>query len=152
MTTSAAERSARLSSARVAVFFALFSVAPGLLYHYVQDHGRALAADAQGFARIALDVAPNALGALAASSAIFVMGLGLARNRSLLSVALISAAVAIGGLVAWEFAQLAIPEATFDLEDLKWTLVGGAAFLIAASGFFPLASTSAGPTPPTANN
>lgn len=141
----------RPSTARVAVFFSLFSIAPGLLYQYVQDHGRVRAADAQGLARLALDVAPNALGALAASSAILVMSLGIARKMAPPSLSLLSAAIAIGGLAAWEFAQLAIPEATFDLEDLKWTLFGGAAFLIAASAFFPPTPKAAAPAAPTAN-
>ncbi len=125
---------------RVPVFFGLFSLAPGLLYQYVQDHARQNAADAQGPLRIALDVAPNALGALAAASAIFVMGLGIAKAAGPLRVAIASAAIAIAGLAGWEVAQIAIPGATFDPEDLKWTLAGGGAFLIAAIGFFPPAS------------
>jgi len=132
----ATEASGKPSAARVAAFFALFSVAPGLLYHYVQDHGRMLGADAQGLARLALDVAPNALGALAASSAIFIMALGIASNATPARTALVSAAIGLGGLLAWEVAQIAIPAATFDLQDIAWTLVGGGAFLLAAAALF----------------
>ncbi|MFN3959583.1 MAG: hypothetical protein ACK4NP_06680 [Parvularculaceae bacterium] len=132
----ATDASGKPSTARAAAFFALFAIAPGLLYQYVQDHGRVLGADAQGLARLALDVAPNALGALAASSAIFIMAVGIARNAPPVRTALVSAAIGVSGLLAWEIAQIAIPAATFDLQDIAWTLVGGVAFLLAAVGVF----------------
>ena len=145
MLARAAPSPGRPSTARIAVFFGLFSLAPGLLYQYVQDHARESAANAHGILRLALGVAPNALGALAAASAIFVMGLGIAKAASTLRIAIASALIAIAGLAGWEVAQFAIPGATFDVEDLKWTLFGGAGFLIAASLFFPLSSRAVDP-------
>lgn len=128
--------------ARALVYFLLFSVAPGLLYQFVQDEMRPNAEALDPMLAYALGVAPNALGALSASSAMFLMGVGLAKGRRYGLVFLASLSLGLIGLWGWEALQLILPGFVFDPHDLAWTLAGSAAFAAAALAIFPEIRTS----------
>lgn len=122
---------------RLWIFFLLFSLAPGLLYQFVQDQLRSGGQGIDPWVAYLLGVAPNALGALSASSALLLMGAGLSKGRRLGRVFLFSLLLGLVGLCAWEAVQIVLPRATFDPHDLAWTLAGSAVFALAAWLMFP---------------
>ena len=132
---------ARPTQNALALFFLAFSVAPGLSYQYVQDRLRPQADES--FAALLFGIAPNLLGALSASTAIFVMLLGLMKSASVAQARNLALAAATAGLLAWEGLQLVIPGFTFDPADIAATAAGGLAFFLAAAIIFPSSGAKA---------
>ncbi|NWG70690.1 MAG: hypothetical protein HXY23_03650 [Parvularculaceae bacterium] len=122
---------------RLFVYFVLFSLAPGLLYQFVQDELRPGGAAINPTADYVFGVAPNALGALSASAALFLMVLGLDKAARLRRAFLVSLTLGLFGLFAWEAAQLVLPGFTFDPHDLAATAIGSTFFAAATLLSFP---------------
>lgn len=120
---------------RFVVYFVLFSLAPGLLYQFVQDELRPGGGANNPAADHVFGVAPNALGAQ--RIALFLMVLGLDKAARLRRAFLVSLTLGLFGLFSWEAAQLVLPGFTFDPHDLAATAVGSTFFAAATLLSFP---------------
>lgn len=105
------------------LFFAIFAAAPGFAYQAVQDVLRPAGTQEEAL-RYLLGVAPNLLGGVTLSSTLFIIFCEIFPGRSPRFAAFAGAGAAIGGLWAWEIAQLALSRAVFDVHDLVWTAPG----------------------------
>ena len=104
-------------------YFAFFAVLPGLLYQWIQDHGRALEQNSATIDYL-FGVAPNTLGGLSLCTGLALLGKFRFKSWSSAKVSATAAAAALLGLLGWEALQRWLPNGFFDWHDMLWTAPG----------------------------
>lgn len=118
------------------LFFVLFGLLPGIGYQTIQDKWRVALAQSTDLVVYFLGVAPNFLGALSLASSLIIIADQFMRSivfhRRVNYVMLTS----LVGLLTWEILQIWLPNGTFDVHDLGWTLIGVIVAWVAARVWF----------------
>ena len=105
-----------------------------LAYWYVQDTWRPSYRGDNPWIQYILGVAPNYLPSIGLPAGLYVILYGIRAEDGWWShwpveqLPLRAWCIAIGGLLAWEFAQIFLRGGTFDWHDILWTLLGGLTF------------------------
>ena len=109
------------------VYFLVLSVLPGFGYQYIQDELRTLVVPVHSTSSplaYVLGIAPNLLGGLSLTAGLIAFSQDRFPTISSRKIWHTSGGVALVGLWVWEILQIHIPNATFDVHDLLWTIPG----------------------------